>query len=417
MDYNIAPEQTWQKRHTPKILVIVLVLVLLGGAFYGGIRYADYRTENAILPPATEITNRGSGQPTTIDFSLFWNVLAKLEDRYVDQNKLIDKRQLVYGAIKGMVSAIGDPYTVYMEPEESKKFSEQINGSFSGVGIEIGLRNQLITVISPIKGSPAEKAGIMAGDIITKINDKDATNLTIEQAVTLIRGKRGTAVKLALQRPGAKAEQDYNLIRDDIKIPSIEWSLLDDHIAYVQLYIFNKNIDDDFARVANEILASKADRIILDLRNNPGGLLDSAVNIASWFLEPNQTVVSERFGDGQETTLKSENNAKLKRYPVVVIINKGSASASEILAGALRDDRGVKIVGETSYGKGSVQEVVDLGSAQNGTLKVTIAKWFTPSGISISDNGIKPDVEVKLTDADIEKKLDPQLDKAKELSK
>ena len=417
MDYNIVPEQNWQKPRTPKILSVVLVLLILVGTFYSGMRYANYRNTNAVLPPATEITNRDGGQPITVDFSLFWNVLAKLEDHYVDQSKLIDKRKLVYGAIKGMVSAVGDPYTVYMEPEESKKFSEQINGSFSGVGIEIGLRNQLITVISPIKGSPAEKAGIIAGDIITKVNDKDATNFTVEQAVSLIRGKRGTTVKLTLQHPGAKAEKDYTLTRDDIKIPSIEWKLIDDHIAYIQLYIFNKNIDDDFTSVAKAVLASKADRIILDLRNNPGGLLDSAVNIASWFLDPNQTVVSERFSDSQETALKSTNNAKLKRYPIVVIINKGSASASEILAGALRDNRGVKIIGETSYGKGSVQEVVDLGSAQNGTLKVTIAKWFTPSGISISDNGIKPDIEVKLTDTDIEKSLDPQLDKAKELSK
>jgi len=280
------------------------------------------------------------------------------------------------------------------------------------------MRKNLLTVIAPIKNTPAQKAGILAGDIIVKINDKDASGLAIDEAVNQIRGKKGTSVKLAIQRTGLKEPKDFTLTREEIKVPSIDWKLLDGHIAHLQLFIFNRNVDSEFEKVAKEILASKADRIILDLRNNPGGLLDSAVDIASWFLDPNETVVSERFADKTETVLKTSKIADLKKYPIVIIINKGSASASEILAGALRDDRGVKVVGETSFGKGSVQELLDLTTdGKKSTLKITIAKWFTPSGVSINDNGIKPDVEVKRTEEDVTNNKDPQLDKALEIIK
>lgn len=399
-----------------KIIFIVLVTALLGGGFYAGIRYDRFQSDRGIENIISTITNKDAGQPSSIDFSLFWDVLDRLEQKFVDQDKLIDKRKLVYGAIEGMVNSLDDPYTVFLPPEESKKFQEQINGSFGGVGIEIGIRKELLTVIAPIKGTPAEKAGILAADVIIKINDKDTAGITVEEAVTQIRGKRGTSVKLTMQRNGSKEPKEFNLVRSDIKIPTIDWKLLDDKIAHIQLYNFNRNIDADFAKVAKEILASKAESIILDLRNNPGGLLESAVNITSWFVGPNQTAVTERFFDQNETALKTSENGRLKKYPLVVMINKGSASASEILAGALRDIRGVKIVGETSFGKGSVQELMELPINSNkATLKVTIAKWFTPSGVSISDNGIKPDIEIKRTEEDINNDKDPQLDRALEI--
>jgi len=401
-----------------RIALIVLVAALLGVGFYSGLRFEKFKSNNDAEKIATSIINKNAGQPSSIDFSLFWTVLDKLEKKFVDQDKLTDKRKLVYGAIEGMVNSAEDPYTVFLEPIESKKFEEQIKGSFGGVGIEIGIRKNLLTVITPIKNTPAEKAGILAGDVIAKIDDKDATNLKVDEAVSQIRGKKGTAVKLSIQRNGAKELKDFTLVRDEIKIPTVEWKLLDNKIAYLQLFTFNRNTDADFSRIAKEILASKADRLILDLRNNPGGILDSAVNIASWFLDPNQTVVTEKFYDGTQTSLQTDKIAELKKYPLVILINKGSASASEILAGALRDHRNIKIVGETSFGKGSVQELVefptDVGKA---TLKVTIAKWFTPSGVSINDNGIKPDIEIKRTEEDIANDKDPQLDKAKDLIK
>ena len=399
-------------------MLVVLIAALLGIGFYSGAKFEKFKINQSVNNVATQIINKNNSQPSSIDFGLFWTVLQKLEEKFVDQDKLTDKSKLVYGAIAGMVEAAGDPYTVFLEPVESKKFEEQINGSFGGIGIEIGMRKNLLTVITPIKNTPAEKAGILTGDIIIKINDKDATNLKIDEAVTQIRGKKGTAVKLSIQRAGLKESKDFSIVRDEIKVPTVEWKLLDGNIAHLQIFSFNRNTEKDFNGIAKEILASKADRIILDLRNNPGGILDSAINIASWFLDSNQTVVIEKFADGTETALRTTKSAELKKYPIVIVTNNGSASASEILAGALRDNRGAKIIGETSFGKGSVQELVEFPTASGkATLKVTIAKWFTPSGISISDNSIKPDIEVKRTPEDIEKNLDPQLDKAKEVIK
>src|SRR3989344_5586978 len=276
-----------------KITLLILLILLLGGSFYGGVKFEKFKNDSAVDQIITQIDNKDLGQPASIDFGLFWTALNKLE--------------------------------------------EQINGSFGGVGIEIGIRKNLLTVIAPIKDTPAFKAGILAGDIIIKINDKDADGLTTDEAVTQIRGKKGTSVKLTIQRNGDKDPREFNLTREEIKIPTIDWKLLEDNVAHIQLFTFNRNIDADFAKVAKEVLASKAEKIILDLRNNPGGILDSAVNIAGWFLDPNQTVVSEKFADKTETILKTSNNGQLKKYPLVIIINKGSASASEILAGALRD--------------------------------------------------------------------------------
>lgn len=401
-----------------RIALAVIIVALLGVGFFSGTRFEKLRSNNSAEQIATDIVNKNAGQPSSIDFSLFWTVLDKLQEKFVDQDKIADKRKLVYGAIEGMVNSAGDPYTVFLEPVESKKFEEQINGAFGGVGIEIGMRKNLLTVITPIKNTPAEKAGILAGDIIVKINDKDATSLKVDDAVSQIRGKKGTPVKLSIQRTGLKELKTFTLIRDEIKVPSVDWKILDGHIAHLQIFGFSRNTDTDFNRVAKEILASKADRIILDLRNNPGGILDSAVNIASWFLDQDQTVVTEKFSDGTQTVLQTSKIAQLKRYPLVILLNKGSASASEILAGALRDDRGVKVIGETSFGKGSVQELIEFPTeAGKATLKVTIAKWYTPSGVSINENGIKPDLEVKRTEEDITNNKDPQLDKAKELTK
>lgn len=404
-----------------KVIFIVLVLALLGGGFYAGVRYSEFTSEPTAEELATEISNREAGQPIVMDFSLFWKVLEQLENRYVDQDKLQDKRKLVYGAIEGMVNSLNDPYTVFMKPEESKKFEEQINGSFSGVGIEIGMRKGALTVIAPIKNTPAEKMGIQAGDVIVAIDDQDTSNIGIDEAVTKIRGKKGTSVKLTVQRVNLNEPRDFRIVRDEIKIPTAEWELITDKngrktIAHLQLFVFNRNVNSEFNKIAKEILASGAESIILDLRNNPGGLLDSSVNIAGVFLGPDQIVVSERFADKTETVLKTTNGSPLKKYPLVVLINKGSASASEILAGALRDNRQIKIVGESSFGKGSVQELVDFTvGAHKSTLKVTIAKWYTPGGISISEEGITPDLEIKRTEEDIKNGLDLPLDKAIEL--
>ena len=360
------------------------------------------------------VINRDTGKPGDVDFSAFWEVWGLLQNNYVDKDKL-KTQNLVNGAIDGLVNSLGDPYTVFFPPKESKAFEEQIKGAFGGVGIEIGLRDSIITVIAPIKDTPAERAGLQAGDKIVKIDDKTTEGMKVDEAVGLIRGTKGTSVTLTVARPSFAEPRPFKLVRDTIKIPAVAWKMIDENIAHLQVYVFNQNVDSEFKKAAVEITNSGAQKIILDLRNNPGGLLDSAVNLASYFLDAGQTVTIEREGNGKEEVFRTDNNGLLKRYPVVILLNKGSASASEILAGALRDNRNVTIVGETSFGKGSVQNIFDVSG--KASLKITFAKWFTPNGTSINENGIAPNIEVKNTDEDFEKDLDPQLDKAKEIIK
>ena len=395
-----------------KIKFAIIAVLIVGTSFAGGFYFHQRLSKTYV--PIKEVINRELGQPQGIDFSLFWKTWDLIQSRYVDQDK-VKAQDLVYGAIDGMVKAVGDPYTVFFKPEESENFAQEINGTFGGIGIEIGLRNNILTVISPIKGTPAEKAGLLAGDKIIKIGEKSTEGLRVDEAVNIIRGPKGTPVRLTINRENSSSPKEVTIIRDTIKIPTVSWKLLDGKTAYIQLFVFNRNVDDDFKKVAKEIVNSKADRIILDLRNNPGGLLDSSVNIASYFLNSDQLVIQEKYANGKNDEFRTSNNGQLKNYPLVIITNKGSASASEILAGAIKDNRGITIIGEKSFGKGVVQEVNELPG--RASVKITIAKWFTPKGTSINDNGIDPDIIIERTEADIDAKRDPQLDKALEIVK
>lgn len=405
-----------------KKLFIPLLLVVLVVGFAGGIFFE--RSSGDTGNPVKILLNKDLGQPDHIDFSLFWDTWNSVHNKYVDEEKL-DTKKLLYGAIQGMVDSIGDPYTVFFEPPESKKFQEEISGSFSGVGIEIGKREGILTVIAPIKDTPAYKAGLKAGDKILRVDNAPTADLTIEEVVNLIRGKRGTPVVLTISSNGADT-RDVEIIRDTIKIPVIEWTMLESEgkkVAYLQVFTFNQNVDSEFQKAAQEILKSEATSLIVDFRNNPGGLLDSAINIAGWFLDKDQIVTVEAFRDSSRNEFRSKGNGALKAYPTVILINGGSASASEIVAGALHDNRGVRLVGEKTFGKGSVQELEKF--KDGSSLKITVAKWLTPNGISISDTGIEPDVKVELPKEKIEKEefefelgtpdKDPQLDKALEL--
>ena len=393
-----------------KITLLIAGLCLLAG-FGGGFYYqANGNISNLSIP----LINREAPAEVSADFSLFWNVWNQLQNRFVDKEKL-DTQELLYGAIEGLVNAAGDPYTVFLRPKDSANFAEEINGSFGGIGIEIGLRSNVITVIAPISGTPAAKAGLLAGDKILKIGDKSTEGMSINAAVDVIRGPKGTPVRLTISQANSRETREVSIIRDTIKVPTVKWSLLDEQTAHLQLFVFNRNADADFAKAVKEITQSPAKQIILDLRNNPGGLLDSAINLAGYFLDNNQIVVVEKFGNGKEHTYYSSGKGELKDYPLFILINQGSASASEILAGALKDNRSVTLVGEQSFGKGSVQEVNDLPG--KSSLKITIAKWYTPKGISINENGITPDITVGRTADDINAERDPQLDKARELAK
>ena len=354
-------------------------------------------------------------QPEETNFSLFWQTWQVIQNKFVDKDK-INTEAMIYGAISGMVGSLGDPYTVFMEPEDTKRFVEDVKGSFEGVGMEVGIRNNQLTVIAPLEGTPAQKAGLRAGDAIVKVDNEGTADMTVDEAVNRIRGARGTEVVLTIFRKEWEEERDVKVVRGVIEIPSLKWELKDDNIAYLHLYNFTEKAAYDFRKAAIEILESPARKVILDLRNNPGGYLEVAQDIAGWFMEAGDVVAIEDFGEGKEQKLyKAEGNGLLASYAVVVIINEGSASASEILAGALRDNQSVELIGETSFGKGSVQELEKLKGGSS--LKVTIAKWLTPKGELITDKGLEPDVKVEISEEDIAAEKDPQLDKAIEIIK
>lgn len=407
-----------------KLISSVIIVVLIGASFYAGFWYGQNSWPS--IEKVSGIFGKETSKPANVDFGLFWDSWAKIEQKFVNRSSL-DYQKMVYGAIEGMIKSLGDPYTVFMPPEENKKFNEDIKGSFDGIGAEIGMRNDILTIIAPLEDSPAKKAGLQAGDKILKIDDKITTDFSLEQAISLIRGPKGTQVTLTISRQGLAIPKEFKITRDVIKVPILKYEIKETanpangqsgtskKIAYIHLYQFTENAADEFRKVANEILTSGAQGIIFDVRDNPGGYLEVAVDIASWFVDGGKLVVSEDFGNGNKNEHTSYGYKKLATYPTVVLINQGSASASEILAGALRDDNGIKLVGEKSFGKGSVQELEDL---KGGTsLKVTVAKWLTPSGKSIMEEGLEPDIKVGLTSEDIDAGRDPQLDKALEMLK
>jgi len=391
-----------------KNLIFIIILIAIGFGF--GFYY-----EKSQIPPAPiqGVVNQEIGKPEGVDFSLFWDAWRKLQDTFVDPQKF-NIQSVVYGAISGMVNSLGDPYTVFFSPNEKQKFVQDVQGSFEGIGAEIGLKNGQLIIIAPLENTPAQRAGLRAGDQIIKINDKSTSNLTIDEAIGLIRGQKGTEVTLNIFRDGWQTPKDIKIIRDTINVPSLKWELKDNNIAYIRLYQFSQNTTSDFEKAASEISKTSADRIILDLRDNPGGYLEVSQDIASWFLKKGDIVVIEDFGaKGEKNEFRAYGPAKFVNFPMVVLVNEGSASASEILAGALRDDRDIQLIGEKTFGKGSVQELTDLKSGS--ALKITVAKWLTPKGISISEQGLEPDIKVEITDTDIKAEKDPQLDKAIEI--
>ncbi len=399
-----------------KIILIPVIVILAIIIFFGGFHFGKNQQVQP-TPSDTIIINRELGQNGVVDFSLFWQVLKEIEEKYVDKSK-IDYQKILYGAISGMAGSLGDPYTVFMEPKKTESFVESVEtgGSFEGVGMELGLKDNVLTVVAPIEGTPAAKAGMKAGDVILKIDDKATDDMLLEEAVSLIRGKKGTKVVLTIIRKGVVEPKVITLTRDTIQVPVVTWRMEDNNIAYIKIYQFTGNLPSRFQKAVSELLQKKAKKIILDLRNNPGGYLETSVEIASWFIPKGEVVAIENFGDVDTQKIdRSYGYKELQNFPVVVLINKGSASASEILAGALRDIKQIKLIGETSFGKGSVQSLEQFRGGSS--LKITIAKWLTPSGLSISESGLKPDIEIELTDKDVENNIDSQLNKAIEILK
>jgi len=391
---------------------IIIVVVLIGAStFYAGFKLGEQRPKNLII---TGVSNLQPEQQVTIDFSVFWEAWSKLKNEHVKGEEIGDQKFL-YGAISGITDSFGDPNTIFLEPEDSKKFEEDVTGAFGGIGAEIGIRNDQLVIIAPLEKSPAEKAGLRAGDKILEVDGDSTAGININDAVKKIRGEIGTEVVLTILRDGEDVSKKVTIVRANIIVPTLELEILDDNIVLLQLFSFNQNAPVLFYRAALTTLLGNARGMVLDLRNNPGGFLEVANNLAGWFLEKGDIIVTERFRNGDEIIFRANGNSALKGLPLVILINKGSASASEILAGALRDHYGVKLVGEQSFGKGTVQELFSL--KDDSRLKVTVANWLLPGGDTIEENGLKPDVEVKLTEEDIDAGKDPQLEKALEILK
>ncbi|MDB4940086.1 MAG: hypothetical protein JWO40_511 [Candidatus Doudnabacteria bacterium] len=393
------------------ITTIVLLLVLSAGTFFGGLKIGG--KGYVYSGSSYQIINQNDA-PKNVNYSLLWQALDVINTKYID--KPVDQQKILYGAIAGAVAAVGDPYTAFFDPKQYSDFKTELGGSFEGIGAEVGMKDGSIVIVAPLDGSPAKKAGLLAGDILLKINSDDATALTLEQAVNKIRGPKGTVVDLTIYRPSDKSQKDFKITRETIAVNSVKYKVQTVNGKKIEIINVDRFGDDTttlFAQAVADVQKNKVDGIVVDLRDDPGGYLDAAVQLASYWVNPGDVVVTEKHSDGTQNDYKGLGSNSLGKIPTVVLINGGSASAAEILTGALHDHNLAKTVGLKSFGKGSVQELVNL--PENTAVKVTVAKWFTPNGINITKNGLEPDTKVDLTAADLAANKDPQLDKALEL--
>jgi len=389
-------------------------LIILVGVFVLGVRVGWLNRPE--VQKVVDVLNKENEVVSSTDLEPFWKVWNLIDQKYPDAEKIGDQER-VWGAVKGLAGSLDDPYTSFFPPEEAKDFEDSLNGEFEGVGMEIGIKDKIITVIAPLKDTPAYKAGIKAGDKILKIDENITDSMSVEKAVSLIRGPKDTTVNLTIFRETDKKPREISITRDRIVIPTLDTKLRSDGIFVISLYNFSGNSSVLFQSALEEFIKSGSDKLILDLRGNPGGYLDTAINMASWFLPSGKIVVTEDYGTlGKEKVHRSSGyDIFTDQLKMVVLVDGGSASASEILAGALSEHGVAKLVGEQTFGKGSVQELIDV--TDDTALKITIAQWLTPNGISISKEGLKPDYEVEITEKDLETDRDPQMEKAMEIIK
>ncbi len=386
---------------------VAAVSFVVGAAFFGG-------TEHRVFANIPLLSDGLSATPDTqVDMTAFWKVWNALDEKFVLTNAsstIPTAQEKLWGAIQGLAAAYGDPYTIFMPPEEAKDFEDSVRGNFEGVGMEIGIRDNQLTVISPLKGTPAERAGIHAGDLILQIDGKSTEGMTSDVAVGLIRGPHDTSVTLKLSREGVISE--VTVTRAVINIPVVEATYnTKTGVFEIDLYSFTGTSDKFFKNAIKEFNKVGAKKLLIDLRGNPGGYLEAAVSIASHFLPTGALIVTEEYGEKRENIVHRAQGPHdvPEDTKVVILIDKGSASASEILAGALKDHNIATLVGEKSFGKGSVQQLVSVDDA---SLKVTVARWITPDGHWINGNGVAPDITVKRTAEDVKAERDPQKDRA-----
>jgi len=390
------------------------IYTILGLVFFFliGWKTSEYYLVKHIVTPTTQqSTTQNNDTPKSTDMSLFWDVWNELDNRYVDKSAVLDNKKLVYGATKGLVDSINDPYTVFMDPKETKQFEENLDGSLEGIGAELTVEDGLLKILSPLKNSPAEKAGLLPGDIVFQIDGDLTGDMNLFNAIMNIRGKKDTDVTLTIIREGIAEPFNVTITRDAITVESVTYKLLDNSIGYISINQFSDDTGIEFDKAMQQLASDNTKGLIIDLRYNGGGYLDTAVDILSELISGTRPAVQIQTQDNSDNkTVNLSGNAKFSKIPLVILVNNGSASASEILAGAIQDYKRGVIMGETTYGKGSVQEVIYL--EDGSSLRMTIAHWLTPNGRSINHSGITPDINIELTADEALKGNDTQLDEA-----
>lgn len=404
--------------HPGKAAAVYLVIVFVVSAFLWGY-YLGTRGRSGRLASASgtyEIANAGEDRSGgTIDFNQFWDLWDVVRERHVNP---VDEKEMFYGAMAGMVASLGDPYSVFLDPPTTEEFTDELSGKFEGIGAEIGIKNDQLTIIAPLPDSPAERGGLLAGDHILAVDDMDTRFMTLDAAVGHIRGDKGTVVRLLVMRDGFEAPKEFPITRDTIRIVSVKSSVGSDcclspdgkKLAVITITHYNGDTLERFEEAVSELQLQDIDGVILDLRNNPGGFLNSAIRILGEWL-PGEVVVSEKFADDTREDSVASGHGRLADVPTVVLVNGGSASAAEITAGALQDYGKATVIGTQTFGKGSVQDLVSFDDGSS--VKLTIAEWLTPSGRNINEDGIAPDYAVERSSEDFDDDLDPQLDAAK----
>lgn len=398
------------------LLGIALALILAAGAFFSGFQANQLIAEDQPASIFSLFTSKetAANSKEDIDLEQFWSVWELLDEKFTSASSTenLSDEERINGAIQGMVDSYNDPYTVFLPPAQNADFTEDISGNFSGIGMEVGIKDKMITVISPLPDTPAEKAGLLPGDLVVKINGESTEGMSIDDAVNRIRGEKGTNVTLSIYREGDLEIKDYTITRDTINIPTVKTEIKDG-VFIVRLYSFNAIAEAKMQEAMREFVSSKSKTLILDLRGNPGGYLQGAVAIASFYLPTGKIVVRESFGENKEEKIYRSQGKTIKDFNpknFVVLVDNGSASASEILAGALKEHGVATVIGTNTFGKGSVQELINLPSG--AALKVTVARWLTPNGISISEKGLEPNILINRTPKQRLEGVDPQQDSA-----
>ena len=399
-------------RKFQRILIIFLIAI---GFFYGGYYFGKrgFVFEVRKNPPEIEISNKFPPDGK-LDFSLFWEVWDILNSTYLERP--IDQKKMIYGAISGMVYSLEDPYTSFLPPDINESFMDSMGGRYEGIGAELSLKDGNLIIVSPLDGSPAKNIGVKPGDRILQIDDKSTAGMSVSEAVALIRGESGTTVKLVLQT-GTDDPREVVITRGVITVSSVTWEDKGDGTAYMRISRFGSDTNTEWDRVASEVNVkmSELDAVIIDVRGNPGGYLESAIHISEDFFR-GKPVLYEETSTGELIPFNTSKVGVFKDIPAVfVLIDQGSASASEILAAALRDNIGAKLIGEKSFGKGTIQDAKDFNDGSG--LHITIAKWLTPKKEWVHGKGLEPDITIKITNEDLDKGVDPQLNKALELAK